>query len=552
MTTLAVYEAARAALAQVSTAALDQVMNLRDEIPHIRLYARKIKDRELLADAAELQMRVERRLGVLLEAAEQEGLLQRRGRPRSVPQAPAEATDEKCPTNGHFPPVTYSELDLDRRAASAARKQASIAEQAFEAAVSAQRERIRAGRAKVIEGSGHSNPATMSGRAEPADSLDYFPTPPWATRALIEEVLPRLGWHFGGRQALANASAWEPACGEGHIAEVLAEYFGSVRASDIHPYGYGDVADFLAVEERPEADWIITNPPFEDKAEAFVLRALELARVGVAMFVRLQWLESLGRYERVFQPYPPTAISFFAERVNLCKGRWDPTGTTATAYIWLVWIKGQSPSAPIWIKPGRRQALTRPDDVARFTAQPVTRRASLPAHDHDTGELVDEQLEAPELEGAADESQAKPDHETAAVAHEPKPPSGMNVPGVGEPARTGGLSWPAQGRTSNVSEMGATAGETAPQSDDAEWQALSAVRAGLSIDDELARHLVGVGLAAPDDYRPLALTAEGTARLEDLIAARVAASTPAQAAPAGDGLDIPAFLRRPIDQAVRT
>src|SRR5690606_27106177 len=35
--------------------------------------------------------------------------------------------------------------------------------------------------------------AIAARRLEPADSLDYFPTPPWATRALIEVVLPMLG-----------------------------------------------------------------------------------------------------------------------------------------------------------------------------------------------------------------------------------------------------------------------------------------------------------------------------------------------------------------------
>jgi hypothetical protein len=59
------------------------------------------------------------------------------------------------------------------------------------------------------------------------------------------------------------------------------------------------------------------------------------------MFVRLQWLETEGRYERMFSQFPPTLIAFFAERVNLCKGRWDPDGSTATAYIWLIWIKGK-------------------------------------------------------------------------------------------------------------------------------------------------------------------------------------------------------------------
>lgn len=219
--------------------------------------------------------------------------------------------------------------------------------------------------------------AVMASRQHPSGDLDYFPTPPWATRALMERVLPQLpDVDFG----ISEQSCWEPACGEGHIAEVLSEYFRQVIPSDVHNYGYHktcDTLDFLATNypPPPDRDWIITNPPFEEKGEQFVLRALDLANVGVAMFVRLQWLETTGRYERIFKDRPPTLIAFFAERVNLCKDRWDPEGTTATAYIWLVWIKDRSPQAPFWIPPGCREALTRDDDVARFTAHPVIRKS---------------------------------------------------------------------------------------------------------------------------------------------------------------------------------
>jgi hypothetical protein len=75
--------------------------------------------------------------------------------------------------------------------------------------------------------------AVMAQRIEPQDSLDDFPTPPWATRALIEHVL-------GGKKRVKSQVCLEPACGSGHLAKVLAEYFGTVTAADIHPYGYGD------------------------------------------------------------------------------------------------------------------------------------------------------------------------------------------------------------------------------------------------------------------------------------------------------------------------
>lgn len=216
------------------------------------------------------------------------------------------------------------------------------------------------------------NRAIMSSRQEPDASLDFFPTPPWATRALVEKVFPRFAID------IPRLALWEPACGEGHMAEVLREYCADVLATDIFDYGYGErpldfLSDLEAARLDQGSDLIITNPPFGDKGEAFVLQALKHARVGVAMFVRLQWLETIGRYENIFKDNPPTLIAFFAERVNLCKGRWDPEGGTATAYIWLVWIKGEQSRAPFWIPPGCRESLTKPDDAVRFTQRPVAK-----------------------------------------------------------------------------------------------------------------------------------------------------------------------------------
>lgn len=213
--------------------------------------------------------------------------------------------------------------------------------------------------------------AIAHNRVEPSDSLDFFPTPPWATRALIEHVFDKLerrghcGWQV----------CWEPACGEGHMAEPLKEYFKEVVASDIKDYGYGDhLVDFLTCEQlarKYDADWIITNPPFADKTDKFILKALSLAGTGVAMLVRMQCLETLGRYERIYRDTPPTLIAFFAERVPIHKGRWEPDGDTMTAYVWLVWIKGAEPQAPFWIPPGCREALTKPDDAARFGVKTI-------------------------------------------------------------------------------------------------------------------------------------------------------------------------------------
>jgi hypothetical protein len=123
--------------------------------------------------------------------------------------------------------------------------------------------------------------AVMARRREPPGALDYFPTPPWATRALFRHVLPAIG-----TDAISNV--WEPACGEGHMAAVIAEFVGSsVTASDIFNYSYGITpVDFLNDPHLLCPAWIITNPPFSTACE-FTLRALDLATEGVAKVKRV-------------------------------------------------------------------------------------------------------------------------------------------------------------------------------------------------------------------------------------------------------------------------
>ena len=78
------------------------------------------------------------------------------------------------------------------------------------------------------------------------------------------------------------------------MAKVLGEYFGAVKASDVHPYGYGEVADFVSAPYQVgQFDWVITNPPFR-LGEEFVLRGLSIARVGVAILARTVFIESVA------------------------------------------------------------------------------------------------------------------------------------------------------------------------------------------------------------------------------------------------------------------
>lgn len=191
--------------------------------------------------------------------------------------------------------------------------------------------------------------AVMQQRSEPHDSLDDFPTPPWATRALCR-------WLEDEGEPLFAKTVREPAANRGHMVRPLREFFGGVVASDVHDYGGGfAVRDYLfgpSFDFEP-TDWTITNPPFR-LAEQFVERALELSRVGVAILVRAAFLEGIGRYERLFAVSPPSDVLQFSERVVMHKGRLAPEGSTATAYAWLVWRKGVEGTALHWIPPSRK------------------------------------------------------------------------------------------------------------------------------------------------------------------------------------------------------
>jgi len=211
--------------------------------------------------------------------------------------------------------------------------------------------------------------AMRSATAE-GDDLDYFPTPPWAARA-GGEIIRRLDPDA--------RTCWEPACGGGHMAYALADYFEGVFASDIVDRCGNVVGDFLLEDDGPPLfDWIVTNPPF-NRAEDFIRAAVARARRGAAMLCRTNLLESVGRHALLFFDCPLALVAPFSERVPMVKGRWDPAASTATAYSWFFWLNAATPYPADWlpparamfapltaIPPGTRARLSKPEDVRRF------------------------------------------------------------------------------------------------------------------------------------------------------------------------------------------
>lgn len=199
------------------------------------------------------------------------------------------------------------------------------------------------------------NYAVAARRLSSSTESDDFPTPPWATRALIEHII--------SVERVKNQICWEPACNRGYMSRPLNEYFGHVMDSDVEDYGYGGVTDFLnanlALECKVPVHWVITNPPF-NKAQQFIEQGLRVASDGVAMLVRTSFLEGIMRYQTLFLKNPPDIVAQFSERVPMVKGRCDAKASTATSYAWMVWYVDPHPDVDKqtllrWIPPCRKQ-----------------------------------------------------------------------------------------------------------------------------------------------------------------------------------------------------
>src|SRR6266481_9927141 len=108
------------------------------------------------------------------------------------------------------------------------------------------------------------------------DGPEFFPTPRWATFALIENEK-------------FNGEIWECACGDGTMSRVLEETGQPVRSTDLYDRGFGEAGvDFLM--SQSEADNIVTNPPY-NCAEGFVASGVKLAKRKFALLLRLAFLE---------------------------------------------------------------------------------------------------------------------------------------------------------------------------------------------------------------------------------------------------------------------
>lgn len=162
-------------------------------------------------------------------------------------------------------------------------------------------------------------------RKSPLAQIDYTPTPPYATRALLP---------FLSKVGRIGSSVWDPAAGRGHILWAITgtTWISRTYASDLNKICLPMVKniktrqDFTMAYDTPDGkfvQYLITNPPFNlwtEFAETGI-RLLEADKVGeVWLFGRANLLEGRGRYQRLFSQGFLRQVVFFVHRVPMGTG----------------------------------------------------------------------------------------------------------------------------------------------------------------------------------------------------------------------------------------
>lgn len=153
---------------------------------------------------------------------------------------------------------------------------------------------------------------------------DLYTTPHWATAALLKRE------KFKG--LLCDAG-----CGKGDISKVLISHGYKSEGVDLYDWGWG-TPNINFLDHETKYPNVISNPPFTLLSE-FINHALSLAESKVAIFARINALETKGRFESIYKDNPPTKIYLFVNRVKCLKGGHDDGSGSAVLYCWMIWDK---------------------------------------------------------------------------------------------------------------------------------------------------------------------------------------------------------------------
>ena len=130
---------------------------------------------------------------------------------------------------------------------------------------------------------------------------------------------------------------YETAVGGGRLAKELKRLgYNVVKETDLFDRGYGDSGvDFFKVNEVFEGN-LITNPPYSFIND-WIVHSLKIASNKSYIFCRIQTIETINRYERIFKHNPPVYICPFVKRINCYRNDDTSFKQSAVCYAWFIW-----------------------------------------------------------------------------------------------------------------------------------------------------------------------------------------------------------------------
>jgi hypothetical protein len=146
------------------------------------------------------------------------------------------------------------------------------------------------------------------GRPRAVRGLDLFDTPPIALAPLFDHE-PLLE---------GVTTVCEPFCGKGNLVVAMCERGLTVIASDIVDRGCPDstVADFFEITAPPPGcDVLVTNPTYARAMDA-IEHALAIGFRVVVLLLKLSFLSSADRLERLHKPGHLRRVHVLAERLQ--------------------------------------------------------------------------------------------------------------------------------------------------------------------------------------------------------------------------------------------
>ncbi len=229
------------------------------------------------------------------------------------------------------------------------------------------------------------------GTEHPRVARDLYPTPAWCTLALLEYI------------DVAGKRVWEPATGNGHMAEVLKAAGASVYCSDIHQYDYplDQQFDFLsshglrqlsfdwmaansAVNHDPLwFDWCISNPPFGYRCGLITpfIKA-GLSRLGpngaLALLLPVDCDSAITRVACFRDCVEFDSKIVLTKRIIWFKRNDGKREQPKENHAWYIWRRSRAPTSPRRIlyapsagelKSPRAAATTMFDEISRDYAQ---------------------------------------------------------------------------------------------------------------------------------------------------------------------------------------